>query len=133
MTDEASIQDVQTREEQLRLHILRSEDYVRCFRKDLNRQAFLVYLSIVLLLAFQTLFAWGFGADLETKQLALILVTSALAIANCFLLIQTRSWMRRINERWIAPQEKVALETLRVKRHEMLENATQDAPHSFQI
>lgn len=133
MTDPETLRDVQTREAQLRLHILRSEDYARRFQKEFNRRVFLVYLSIVLLLAFQTIYAWGFGADLQTAHLAMILVTSALAIANCFLLIRTRGWLRRVNERWIAPQEKVALESLRTQRHQMQDADDRASADYFQI
>jgi hypothetical protein len=47
-------------------------------------------------------------------------VTAFLAIVNCLLLIQTKTWLRRLNETWLKPQEKVALTTLRSQRSELL-------------
>ena len=58
MTIEERLHDVETREEQLRSHILRSTEYMRKFQREFKRQVLLLYLSIALLLAFQSFFAW---------------------------------------------------------------------------
>jgi hypothetical protein len=47
-------------------------------------------------------------------------VTSLLAIVNCLLLIHTKTWLRRLNEAWLGPQEKVALTSLRFQHKELV-------------
>jgi len=51
-------------------------------------------------------------------------VTSVLAIANCLLLIKTKTWLHRLNEAWLGPQEKVAITTLRSQRKEIQSRIT---------
>jgi hypothetical protein len=50
----------------------------------------------------------------------LVSVTSILAIANCLLLIRTKTWMHRLNEAWLGPQERVAISSLRSQRDQIL-------------
>lgn len=121
MTLEEALRDVETRENQLRLHIIRSEEYVRRFERDFKRQVLMLYLSIALLLLFQSLFAIGMAGHLHFGQMALVLTTSGLAIMNCFLLISTKSWLKRVNEAWIEPQEKIAMDNVRMQRREIME------------
>ncbi|PAW77801.1 MAG: hypothetical protein B9S32_09360 [Verrucomicrobia bacterium Tous-C9LFEB] len=121
MTLEEALRDVETRENQLRLHIIRSEEYVRRFERDFKRQVFMLYLAIVLLLLFQSLFAISIAGHLKFGEMALVLTTSFLAIMNCVLLINTKSWLKRINESWIEPQEKTALDMIRMQRREIME------------
>lgn len=121
MTLEEALRDVETRENQLRLHIIRSEEYVRRFERDFKRQVFMLYLAIVLLLLFQSLFAISVAGHLKFGEMALVLTTSFLAILNCVLLINTKSWLKRINESWIEPQEKTALDMIRLQRREIME------------
>lgn len=121
MTIEERLHDVEKREEQLRSHILRSHEYLRKFDREFKRQVLLLYLSIILLVAFQTVYAWHFGSRLAPSELSMILVTTVLAIVNCGLLIRTKRWLTRINEAWIEPQEKIALDTIRVQRVEIIE------------
>ncbi len=121
MTLEEALRDVETRENQLRLHIIRSEEYVRRFERDFKRQVFMLYLAIVLLLLFQSLFAISIAGHLKFGEMALVLTTSFLAILNCVLLINTKSWLKRINESWIEPQEKTALDMIRMQRREIME------------
>lgn len=127
MTLEEALRDVETRENQLRLHIIRSEEYVRRFERDFKRQVLMLYLSIVLLLLFQSVFAWSFATHLKFGEMTLILTTSFLAILNCLLLINTKSWLKRINEAWIDPQEKIAMDNIRMQRREILEKLVADA------
>lgn len=121
MTLEEALRDVETRENQLRLHIIRSEEYVRRFERDFKRQVFMLYLAIVLLLLFQSLFMISLAGRLHFGEMALVMTTSFLAIMNCILLINTKSWLRRINESWIDPQEKTALDAIRLQRREIME------------
>jgi RecA-family ATPase len=51
-------------------------------------------------------------------------VTSILAIVNCLLLIKTKTWLHRLNEAWLGPQEKVALTALHSQRNEILTRLT---------
>ena len=121
MTPEEILHDVETREKQLHWHILKSEEYVARFRREFNRQVFMLYLSIVLLIAFQSLFAWNYRNHLNFDEAALGIGTAVLAIINCGLLIYTKSWLKKINESWIEPQEKIALDTIRIQKSEVLE------------
>jgi len=47
-------------------------------------------------------------------------VTSILAIVNCLLMIKTKTWLNRMNEKWLGPQERVALTSLRSQRQELM-------------
>jgi hypothetical protein len=51
--------------------------------------------------------------------MALIIVTSVLAIANCLLLIRTKTYLRRLNEAWLKPEEKHAITKLRNQHAEI--------------
>lgn len=121
MTPEEALQDVIKREEQLRMHIIRSEEYLRRLDRDLKRQVLMLYVSIVLLLGFQGLYAWSLRHELAFTEAGMMVVTSLLAIFNCVLLIRTKGFMRRINEAWINPAEKIALDSVRMQRREILE------------
>jgi hypothetical protein len=120
MNFEESLQDVAIRERQLEAHILRSTEYLRRADQDLKRQVSILYLAIALLLVFQGLFAVRAIDQISLGGFILISVTSFLAIANCLLLIKTKTWLRRLNEAWLAPQEKIALEALKLQRNEIL-------------
>jgi hypothetical protein len=56
----------------------------------------------------------------------LVSVTSVLAIVNCLLLIRTKTWLHRLNEAWLGPQEKVAVTTLRSQRKEIMTRLAAD-------
>ncbi len=120
MSREESLQDVTIRERQLEAHILRSPEYLRCADQELKRQVSMLYLAIALLLIFQGLFTLHAVGQLPLSGLVMITVTSFLAIVNCLLLIRTKTWLRRLNEAWLAPQEKSALEALKYQRNEIL-------------
>jgi len=49
-----------------------------------------------------------------------------LAIVNCLLLIRTKTWLHRLNEAWLGPQEKVAITTLRSQRKEIMTRLAAD-------
>lgn len=121
VTPQEALHDVETREQQLRWHILRSEEYLERFQREFKRQVLMLYLSIVLLFLFQSLFAWNMRAHLQMNEAALILITTLLAIMNCILLIHTKSWLRRVNQAWIEPQEKIALDSIEIQKREILE------------
>jgi hypothetical protein len=120
MTFDESLHDVMIRERQLEAHILRSPEYLRRADLELKRQVSMLYLAIALLLLFQGLFTVHAMDRLPLASILLTGVTSFLAIVNCLLLIRTKMWLRRLNEEWLNPQEKVAVDSLKHQRHEIL-------------
>ena len=120
MSFEESLQDVTIRERQLEAHILRSTEYLKRADQDLKRQVFILYLAIALLIVLQALFTFRTVDQLPLSGVILISVTSFLAIVNCLLLIKTKTWLRRLNEAWLDPQERVVLEALKLQRSEIL-------------
>lgn len=126
MSREECLQDVTIREQQLAAHILRSPEYLRRADQELKRQVSILYLAIALLVLFQGLFTFHAAGQLPGEEVALVTVTSLLAIINCVLMIQTKTYLRCLNERWIGPQERVALRTIRCQRDEILTRI----PHS---
>ncbi len=126
MSREEWLHDVTVREQQLATHILRSPEYLRRADQEMKRQVAMLYLAIALLILAQGLFAFHAVGQLPWNEVALMTVTSFLAIVNCLLLIQTKACLRRLNERWIGPQERIALRALRTQRDEILTRL----PHS---
>jgi len=120
MSAEETLHDVEIREQQLQAYLLRSPENLRRADQELKRQVTMLYLAIALLLVFQGLFTFREAGTLPFSGMILISVTSILAIVNCLLLIQTKTWLRRLNEAWLNPQEKIAISTLRVQREEIL-------------
>ena len=120
MSFEESLQDVTIRERQLTTHILRSSEYIRYVDRHLKRQVTMLYLAISLLLVFQGLFAFQTAGELSAEQTILTAFTSLLAIITCFLLIQTKAWLQRLNEAWLNPHEKSALDILKEQRAQIL-------------
>jgi hypothetical protein len=120
MNREESLHDVAIRQRQLEAHILRSAEYLKRADRDLKRQVSMLYLAIALLLVFQGLFAFRTAEQTAHSVIILVSVTSLLAIVNCLLLIKTKTWLNRLNEAWLAPQEKSALEALKLQRHEII-------------
>jgi|SRR5580658_1286661 Na+/H+ antiporter NhaD/arsenite permease-like protein len=120
MTFEESLQDVTIRERQLHAHIIRSAEYLKKADRELKRQVSTLYLAIALLILFQGLFALREAVQIPLSCTALIAVTSLLAIVNCLLMIQTKNSLRELNEAWLKPEEKVALDSLRTQRNELL-------------
>jgi hypothetical protein len=120
MSAEESLHDVSIRVQQLESYILRSPEYLRKADQELKRQVTMLYLAIALLLVFQGLFSLRVAQTLPVGGVILMSVTSFLAIMNCLLLIHTKTWLHRLNEAWLGPQEKIALSSLRVQREELL-------------
>ena len=120
MTFEETLQDVTIRERQLHAHILRSPEYLRKADRELKRQVSMLYLAIALLILFQGLFALREAVQIPLSCTALISVTSLLAIVNCLLLIRTKHGLHRLNEAWLKPEEKIALDSLREQRNELM-------------
>jgi hypothetical protein len=120
MNIEESLKDVTIRERQLEAHILRSAEYRKRVDRDLKRLVSMLYLAIALLLLIQGMFTYQAMAQAPVNRLVLMGIISFLGVMNCFLLIQTKSWLHRLNEAWLAPQEKTALEALKLQRHEIL-------------
>jgi hypothetical protein len=115
-----SLQDLGIRERQLEAHILRSTEYLRRADQELKRQVSMLYLAIALLLVIQGLFTLHAVGNMPLSCVALISVTSFLAIINCMLLIRTKTWLHRLNEAWLAPHEKEALNALKIQRNEII-------------
>ena len=120
MSAEESLHDVSIRVQQLESYILRSPEYLRKADQELKRQVTMLYLAIALLLLFQGLFSLRVADTFPMGGMILMSVTSSLAIVNCLLLIHTKTWLHRLNETWLGPQEKIALSSLRNQRNELL-------------
>ncbi len=120
MSLEESLHDVAIRERQLEAHILSSAEYRHRADQDLKRLVSMLYLAIALLFVIQGLFTYESIARWPMNGIILITVTSFLGVLNCILLIKTKAWQHRLNEAWLAPQEKSALEALKSQRHEIL-------------
>jgi hypothetical protein len=120
MSAEETLHDVEIREQQLEKYILRSPEYLKRADQELKRQVTMLYLAIALLLVFQGLFTFKAAGTLPFSGLLLMSVTSILAIVNCLLLIKTKTWMHRLNEAWLNPQEKIAITSIRVQRDQIL-------------
>ena len=120
MSAEETLHDVTIREQQLEAFILRSPEYLKRADIELKRQVTILYLAIALLLVFQGFFTLKALGVLPFSEMLLVSVTSILAIVNCLLLIKTKTWLNRLNEAWLGPQEKVAIGSLRQQRTEIL-------------
>ena len=120
MSVEESLQDVAIRERQLEAHILRSKEYLKRANQNIKRQIFILYAAIALLLAYQGFFTLRAVGWIAFDDVLLTTITSCVAIVTCLLLIRTKTWLRRLNEAWLGPQEKDALEALKLQRHEIL-------------
>jgi len=123
MTFEESLHDLSVRERQLEQHILRSTEYLHRADQSLKRQVSILYLAIALLLVIQGLFTFNAIGRTQIDSVWLTSVTSFLAIMNCLLLIRTKTWLHRLNQAWLAPQEREAFEALKIQRHEILARA----------
>jgi len=124
MSAEETLHDVSIRVQQLEAFILRSPEYLKRADQELKRQVAMLYLAIALLLVFQGLFTFRAADHLPMSGMILMSVTSFLAIVNCLLLIHTKTWLNRLNEAWLGPQEKVALTALRSQQTELLTRVT---------
>jgi hypothetical protein len=120
MSAEETLDDVAIREQQLSKHLLQSPEYLKKADQELKRQVTTLYLAIALLLVFQGLFTFREAGTLPLSGVLLMSVTSILAIVNCLLLIRTKKYLRRLNEAWLGPQERGALNSLRFQRREIL-------------
>jgi hypothetical protein len=120
MSAEETLHDVTIREQQLEAYILRSPEYLKKADQELKRQVTMLYLAIALLILFQGLFTLQATNGLPVSGVLMMSVTSILAIVNCLLLIKTKTWLHRLNEAWLGPQEKVALTAIRSQRKELL-------------
>ena len=120
MSAEETLHDVTIRVQQLESFILRSPEYLKRADQELKRQVTMLYLAIALLLLFQGLFTFNAAGHLPMSGMVLMSVTSFLAIINCLLLIHTKTWLHRLNEAWLGPQEKIALKSLRSQQDELL-------------
>ena len=99
MSAEETLHDVTIRVQQLEAYILRSPEYLKRADQELKRQVTILYLAIALLLVFQGLFTLREAGHLPMSGMVLMSVTSFLAIVNCLLLIHTKTWLHRLNQR----------------------------------
>lgn len=120
MSAEETLHDVDIREQQLESYILKSPEYRKRADQELKRQVTILYLAIALLLVFQGFFTLKALGVLPISEMMLVTVTSVLAIVNCLLLIKTKTWLHRLNEAWLGPQERVAITSLRQQRQEIM-------------
>jgi hypothetical protein len=120
MSAEESLHDVSIRVQQLEEYLLRSPEYLKRADQELKRQVAMLYLAIALLLVFQGLFTLRATGSLPLGGVILMSFTSILAIVNCLLLIKTKTCLRRLNDAWLGPQEKIALTSLRSQHKELL-------------
>jgi hypothetical protein len=120
MSAEETLHDVDIREQQLETFILHSPEYLRRADQELKRQVTMLYLAIALLLVFQGFFTLKVLGVLPFSEMLLVSATSILAIVNCLLLIRTKTWLHRLNEAWLNPQEKIAITSIRSQRQELL-------------
>src|SRR5471030_2981271 len=119
MSAEETLHDVTIRVQQLEDYILHSPEYLKRADQELKRQVTMLYLAIALLLVFQGLFTLRVAGHFPISGMILMSVTSFLAIVNCLLLIHTKTWLHRLNEAWLGPQEKIALKSLRCQQDEL--------------
>jgi hypothetical protein len=128
MSAEETLHDVTIRVQQLESYILRSPEYLKRADQELKRQVAMLYLAIALLLLFQGLFTFGVSAHISLGGYMLMGVTSFLAIVNCLLLIRTKTWLQRLNESWLGPQEKIALASLRSQVNQLQTQVVHEEP-----
>ena len=121
MSVEAKLEDVLIRERQLEVHLLHSPDYLWRANRELKRQVALLYLAIALLILFQGLFTWRNLGRLPVGLVLLNTGTSLLAIINTLLIIRTKRSLRQLNEAWLKPAERSAIDSLRDQRAKLLE------------
>ena len=119
-----TLDDLNVRTRQLETHLLRSPEYLSKADRDLKRQLVVLYLAIALLLLFEGVFVLREARHMPDGLLALIIFTSALAIANCCLLIHTKRCLHRLNEGWLDPHARRTLEGLRRELAELKQQRT---------
>ncbi len=127
MSAEETLHDVNIREQQLESFILRSTEYRRRVDQALKRQVAVLFFAIALLVVFHNYFPLVSGGGISILGASLLGLTSVLAIGTCILLIRTKGWNRQLNEKWLTPQEKIAVASLRVQR-EQIETRLAKAP-----
>ena len=108
------------RERQLEAHLLQSPEYLRRCDQTIKRQVTMLYLAIALLIFVQGIFTLKTAGQIPPIAVVLTTVTSLLAIVNCLLLIRTKSCLRHLNDSWLKPEEKSAVNALRHQRTELL-------------
>ena len=118
-----NLEDVAIRERQLETHLLHSPDYLRKCDQMVKRQVVMLYLAIALLVLFQGIFTLRTAGQIPISTTALTTVTSLLAIINCLLLIRTKACLRRLNDAWLRPEERAAVNALRHQRAEILSHS----------
>jgi hypothetical protein len=116
MASKEYLEDVKIRERQLEAHLLHSPEYLHRADQELKRQVSILYLAIALLIFFQGVFAWETTGQITVSVTLLTTITSLLAIINCLLLIRTKACLRRLNDAWLRPDEKNAVDELRHHR-----------------
>lgn len=120
MSFNESLEDVAIRERQLEAHILRSSEYRKRAYRDLKRLVLMLYLAVALLALLQVLFTVRTMEEISLNGIIMSSIICFLGAMNCLLLINTKKWFHHLNEAWLGPQERIALDTLKSQRHEIL-------------
>jgi hypothetical protein len=123
MTAHDPLADLDKRQRELEAHLLRSQEYLYRADQTLKRQTAMLYLAIALLFSFQIAFTVSNAVGLPLHLWALITLTSALAVFNCVLLIRTKRSLSCLNQAWLRPHEKSALDSLEEERLRLLQAA----------
>ncbi|HSI84283.1 MAG: hypothetical protein ACAI35_16215 [Candidatus Methylacidiphilales bacterium] len=127
MNIEEALRDLDTRENQLKNHILASNEYRGRFERDIKRQILMLYIGIMLVIFYQSAYAWYSGSVLQVREALMLGTCIFLSILNLMIMIRTKGYLKNVNDMWIDPQEKTALEIIRIQRMELQERAKRDA------
>jgi hypothetical protein len=117
MSDDEALKDLAVRTRQLEAHLLRSPEYLSRISRKVKW--LVLGLLVAVILFFFELIDFEKTHVMSLGLLGTIAGTDAFAMADCALLIRTKRCLRRLNERWLHPDAKKTLESLRQQRVEM--------------
>jgi hypothetical protein len=111
--------DLALRERQLEAHLLRSHEYQGKAARRTALLALILAATIFLTLGEAIIYSREPRPKSEVV-LGSIDLTGLVAVIAVYLLFRTRGCLRRLNERWITPEAKKALKSLRQERLQLL-------------
>jgi hypothetical protein len=117
MSDDEALNDLAVRTRQLEAHLLRSPEYL--LRISRKVKWLVLGLLMAVILFFFEIIDFEKTHVMSLGLLGMIGGTDAFAIADCAVLIRTKQCLRRLNERWIHPDAKTTLESLRQQQADM--------------